>query len=334
MDDITGFLFSSEFAEKISSNDFDGYTIKGSIVKYALESTFDIKLIKKLSPAQRTFAVYQMIQDNKNHKTTFWHNGHTPTDLDLTKYVTRDIGNIVVNFDNTQKATLLINAISERLNSDGKSIFDEFSFIDSDFYKCNISPGTESYTWISYLTSEKLISNSYKQVEKTFADYHAIEKQYFDENNKHFKLNPNALQLLKKSNLENNNKVFIAMDFKISNKEEIVQTIKKALALRFDAYTIDEDPHNDWITEKIMVGIQKCKFIIADFSTPNAGVYFEAGYARGLGKQVIHLAPQKVLDKRKLHFDTAQINHIAYKDMNELEDKLRDKVTLLYPEKN
>jgi nucleoside 2-deoxyribosyltransferase len=46
--------------------------------------------------------------------------------------------------------------------------------------------------------------------------------------------------------------------------------------------------------------IRRCRFLIADLSDHNAGAYWEAGLAEGLGKPVIYICKNGI----KTHFDT------------------------------
>jgi hypothetical protein len=46
--------------------------------------------------------------------------------------------------------------------------------------------------------------------------------------------------------------------------------------------------------------IRRCRFLIADLSDDNAGAYWEAGLAEGLGKPVIYICRAD----KKTHFDT------------------------------
>jgi hypothetical protein len=46
--------------------------------------------------------------------------------------------------------------------------------------------------------------------------------------------------------------------------------------------------------------IRRCRFLIADLSDDNAGAYWEAGFAEGLGKPVVYVCSAKV----DTHFDT------------------------------
>jgi hypothetical protein len=52
--------------------------------------------------------------------------------------------------------------------------------------------------------------------------------------------------------------------------------------------------------------IRRCRFLIADLSDDNAGAYWEAGFAEGLGKDVIYICREKDQSgvSLKTHFDT------------------------------
>jgi nucleoside 2-deoxyribosyltransferase len=50
--------------------------------------------------------------------------------------------------------------------------------------------------------------------------------------------------------------------------------------------------------------IRRCRFLIADLSDDNAGAYWEAGFAEGLGKDVIYICRAKDGEhEKKTHFD-------------------------------
>ena len=53
--------------------------------------------------------------------------------------------------------------------------------------------------------------------------------------------------------------------------------------------------------------IRRCRFLVSDLSDDNAGAYWEAGFAEGLGKPVIYICREKTKDggdEKKTHFDT------------------------------
>jgi hypothetical protein len=87
---------------------------------------------------------------------------------------------------------------------------------------------------------------------------------------------------------------------------------------------IDRKEHNNQITDEIMAEIRDAEFVIADFSGNRGGVYYEAGFARGLGRPVIHSCRDSDFDER--HFDTKLINHIKWLDATDLRQKLTNRI--------
>ena len=87
---------------------------------------------------------------------------------------------------------------------------------------------------------------------------------------------------------------------------------------------VDREEHNDQITDRIVAEIRKAEFVIADFTLQSGGVYFEAGFALGLGRPVIYTCREDHFEK--VHFDTRQYNHIVWKSPQELRERLRDRI--------
>jgi hypothetical protein len=92
----------------------------------------------------------------------------------------------------------------------------------------------------------------------------------------------------------------------------------------FTMVRIDMKQFNDKICDKIIAEIRKSRFLIADVTKHRQGVYFEAGFAMGMGLPVIWTCRENEIDK--CHFDTRQYNHITWTNENELREKLRDRI--------
>lgn len=109
---------------------------------------------------------------------------------------------------------------------------------------------------------------------------------------------------------------FIAMWFDDSMSEAREAIKDGILHAGYVPSIIDEKPHNNKIDDEIIAEIRRSRFIIADFTHGDAGmrggVYYEAGFARGLGLEVISTCRQDLLDENKIHFDTRQYNHIGW----------------------
>ena len=86
---------------------------------------------------------------------------------------------------------------------------------------------------------------------------------------------------------------------------------------------IDEKEYNSFIVPEILYEIENSSFIVADFTGDRGGVYYEAGFAKGLRKEVIMTCQDGKFDP---HFDTKQINHIIWKTEDELYERLKKRI--------
>ncbi len=120
--------------------------------------------------------------------------------------------------------------------------------------------------------------------------------------------------------------VFIAMWFDKSVDKYFTNGIEKAIdeSIKYKVVRVDFVEHNNKICDQIIAEINKSKLVIADFTGDRGGVYFEAGYAQGLGIPVIWTVQEEWI--KQLHFDTRQYNHIVYKDEAELYKKLKARI--------
>ncbi len=97
----------------------------------------------------------------------------------------------------------------------------------------------------------------------------------------------------------------------------------------FTPFRVDKTEHNDKIDDLIVAQIRKSRFVVADFTScdekgARGSVYFEAGFAIGLGIPVIFCCRKDWL--QKVHFDTRQYNHIVWEDSKELRRRLRHRI--------
>ncbi len=92
----------------------------------------------------------------------------------------------------------------------------------------------------------------------------------------------------------------------------------------YHAIRIDSVEHNEKIDDRIFAEIRRSGLVVADFTGDRGGVYFEAGYAMGLGIPVIWTCRADYVEK--LHFDTRQYNHIVWESVPQLKDRLRDRI--------
>ena len=90
----------------------------------------------------------------------------------------------------------------------------------------------------------------------------------------------------------------------------------------------DKMDHLDKIDDKIIAAIRRSRFIVADFthgdSGARGGVYFEAGFAKGLNIEVIFACRKGNIEN--VHFDTRQYRHIIWETPEELRVKLLNSI--------
>ncbi len=100
----------------------------------------------------------------------------------------------------------------------------------------------------------------------------------------------------------------------------------------FQPLLVDEIHHNEGIMDKIIASINSSKFVVAELTYQKTGVYYEAGYAKGLGLPVIHIV--KGEDLKNCHFDIKHLNLIVWNSLAELEDKLMNRIAATIQLKN
>jgi nucleoside 2-deoxyribosyltransferase len=90
------------------------------------------------------------------------------------------------------------------------------------------------------------------------------------------------------------------------------------------AVRMKELHHNEDICDRLLSEIRLAQFVIADFTGHRNGVYYEAGFARALGREVINCCGDSDFDR--LHFDTNHLSHIRWKTPADLREQLVDRI--------
>ena len=129
-----------------------------------------------------------------------------------------------------------------------------------------------------------------------------------------------------KPNIESK-QAFVAMRFNDEMKSIYFEGIKKLEEdTGFTMHRVDMEPFNDKICDKIIAEIRRSRFVIADVTGHRQAVYFEAGFAKGLGLPVIWTCREDDINGCESNFDTRQYNHIYWTEANELREKLRYRI--------
>ena len=126
----------------------------------------------------------------------------------------------------------------------------------------------------------------------------------------------------------NSNFCFIAISFAdemAERRDAIIRAIKyhgyEPIIVNNDFIVKNTTP----VIDEILAGIKRSRFCVSDFTMQRSGVYFEAGYALGLGRPVIYLSEREDFNANS-HFDLRPFQHILYSGLNELETALSSKI--------
>ena len=104
---------------------------------------------------------------------------------------------------------------------------------------------------------------------------------------------------------------FVAMWFDDALKKIYDDVIATAvMEAGYKPHRVDQREHNCKIDDEIIAEIRRSRFVLADFTGHRGGVYYEAGFAMGLGVEVFWTCRKDDIDN--LHFDIRQYNCIEW----------------------
>jgi nucleoside 2-deoxyribosyltransferase len=123
---------------------------------------------------------------------------------------------------------------------------------------------------------------------------------------------------------------FVAMWFSKEMDQVYIDGIAPGISdAGYRPLRIDRKEHNNKIDDEIIAEVRRSRFLVADFTSepqkPRGGVYFEAGFAKGLGKEVIWSCRADCIEH--VHFDTRQYSHIVWNSAAELRSALSKRIS-------
>ena len=154
-------------------------------------------------------------------------------------------------------------------------------------------------------------------------------------------LTVNGYERLEETNKpsQNSTKVFVAMWFNPSMDEVWAKGIKPAITeAGYEPVRIDKKEDLNKIDDEIIAEIRRSRFVVADFTHgkiddndlpiekrgARGGVYYEAGFAHGLGIDVVFTCREDMIET--VQFDTRQYPHIMWDNPQDLKFKLANRI--------
>jgi hypothetical protein len=89
---------------------------------------------------------------------------------------------------------------------------------------------------------------------------------------------------------------------------------------------LDSEEFNEGIPDRIITEIRRSRFVVGDLTGERPNTYLEAGYCLGLGLELILTCRKDHIDAKRVHFDLAHRNLIAWEDPNELRERLTNRI--------
>jgi hypothetical protein len=124
--------------------------------------------------------------------------------------------------------------------------------------------------------------------------------------------------------------VFVAMPFGDSALDRIyVDFVKPAVAeTGFEARRLDESPEAGLIDDRLRVQIRRARLLVSELTGNNDGVYWESGFAEGLGKPVIYTCERSFFQEQRTHFDTNHLHTVLWEHERLADFAVRLKATI------
>jgi hypothetical protein len=89
-------------------------------------------------------------------------------------------------------------------------------------------------------------------------------------------------------------------------------------------FRIDKKDYIGGISDEIITEIRRSRFVVVDYTHQVNGIYFEAGFALGLGRTVIPTCRADEIPK--LHFDIRHLNTLSWNEPSDLSTSLTKRI--------
>ena len=113
---------------------------------------------------------------------------------------------------------------------------------------------------------------------------------------------------------------FMAMPFGDGRLDRVFTRFKEATRdAGFELQRVTDNAPAGPIDDRLRVEIRKSRFMVCELTDANAGAYWEAGYAEGLGRPVIYSCERSYFETKGTHFDTNHCHTVLWSE-SELDD--------------
>jgi hypothetical protein len=233
--------------------------------------------------------------------------GSAPPRLD--EHNMKDRIELLPKFRPGEKMNLLLRAIERRTAHPGAAV--DLNW-DTDSTLAWSAESTEAKFYLNSLVERGYLSNI-TRTEPTITDqlneneraFVSITAKGFDYLDMHDRSSTLTYQ------------VFVAMPFSKDMLHLYTDGFCPAIiAAGYTPYRVDFEAHTEAIDARITNSIRESRFVIADATGGRPNVYYEAGFAQGLGKPLIWTVNEA--EKDNIPFDTRQYPHVVWSEVDKL----------------
>jgi hypothetical protein len=206
----------------------------------------------------------------------------------------------------SQKIDKLLHVIGEKCKRPGQRVklipIHDYPLADCKDHK-------ELVSYIRYLGSEaRLICEEGGEVELTIAGWQQLEPTL--------------------SRGGEPGRCFVAMWFDDEMDDTFTNGIEPGVrGAGYSAYRDKHKPTNDGVVDRLLSEIRRAQFVVAEFTGHRNNVYYEAGFAQGIGRTVIRCCHKDHI--KDLAFDTRHFHHISWETPADLAEQLEFNILAL-----
>ena len=216
------------------------------------------------------------------------------------------------------------------INLPDKSIKEQFDLFLLNLYKDNFNDDLEILRIKSWIKDSEILRKiAEKAQEKNFIKVQFTLSGFFVFTEK---LTFNGIEYVENLLQPNKNskKIFLAFKFddelnKIFN--ETISDMIRNLGLNPMIVNQDTTSHDEKISDKIISELKSSRILIADLTHHSQNVYYEIGYAMGMGIPIILTCKKDFM--QNVAFDINQYPVFEWEDENELKEKIENRIKVL-----
>jgi len=204
--------------------------------------------------------------------------------------------------------------------------FGKFRILPESIYRAKINGFDEAAMWVDELIEEGLLDTVDYKLHRKSQNRHLVTPEARD-----FTITTKGWSVINRETAKVSSTGFVAMSFSYAERNKLENAITEGCkAAGFAATIVDRHEYVGGVVDEIMAKINSAKFVVADLTEHKHGVYFEAGYAMARGVPVIFTVRDADEETKKIHFDVKHLNQIRWKDYDDLQSKISNRLKALF----